>query len=66
MKTAILTPNQKIVASFDAPTTATCPACGGIVILTYHARQMDGESWYWRHARGGDSTCPARSKTPGM
>ncbi len=52
--------SKLITAGPDAPTTATCPDCGGAVTLRKRNR-MDGTSTYfYRHTRGQGHDCPRR------
>ncbi len=59
MKTATNDGNP-VTAGPDAPQTAICPECNGIVILRKRKR-MDGETTYfYRHKQGQGENCPRR------
>jgi hypothetical protein len=52
MKTAVSSCGLSLAASISAPATATCPKCGGVVILK--ARKLmanGGNTYYWRHLK---------------
>lgn len=65
MKRAKLDDGRFVEASPDAPDRAVCPHCGATVLLRRRKTMLDGETWYWRHAKDAPSTCPARSRVPG-
>ena len=51
---------ELVTANTNAPTTATCPACGGAVVLRKRKR-MDGEiTYFYRHKRDEGENCPRR------
>lgn len=63
MKNALLD-DQLVLATPDAPATATCPHCGGAVKL----RSRQG-TWFWRHVRrpiGGCRPQQTREPEPGQ
>ncbi len=47
--------NQLTIAEANAPKTATCPGCGGIVTL----RSRQGK-YFWRHQRVPPGGCSAK------
>ena len=53
--------NTPITAGPNAPTTATCPDCGGTVVLRKR-RRMDGQTtWLYRHTTtSATDDCPRR------
>ncbi|MCP4423806.1 MAG: hypothetical protein GY803_04875 [Chloroflexi bacterium] len=54
---------QPITATASAPPAATCPACGGAVVL--RRRKVMNSSdliYYWRHQMNQNRTCSARSR----
>jgi hypothetical protein len=66
MQTATITTangSKPITAGPNAPTTATCPDCGGAVTLRKRHR-MDGKTtWFYRHvttSTATDDDCPRR------
>ncbi len=49
-----------VTASPDAPTTATCPDCGGTVTLRKRNRMDTTTTYFYRHTRGQGHNCPRR------
>lgn len=64
MKLAINGSGKEIEAGADAPKTATCPFCKGIVVLRSRRRskQPGDVTYFWRHKDQAKSSCPARTK----
>ena len=54
---------KTIEAGPGAPGRAVCPHCGAEVLLR-RRKNIDGESWYWRHKAGEGRGCPGRSRLP--
>jgi hypothetical protein len=54
---------MRIKASPDAPEVATCPTCGGVVVLRSRrlSKNPDEKTWYYRHRRGESPRCSRRS-----
>ena len=51
---------EVVTAGPEAPSVATCPACGGEVEKRKR-RRSDGEvTWFWRHRPGQGDGCPRR------
>lgn len=64
MKTAQTKDGIPIPANEDAPSEATCPYCGGIVILRRRKLMNSrGYSYYWRHLDNKNRSCPGRSRS---
>jgi hypothetical protein len=51
---------QLVPASPEAPTVATCPACGGEVKKRKRRRTGREVTWFWRHRAGVGDECPLR------
>jgi len=56
---------KEIEAGPEAPKRAVCPHCGAVVLLR-RRRNIDGESWYWRHEAGSGLGCRRRARIPGV
>lgn len=64
MKTAVSSYGQIVAASEAAPAEATCPKCGGIVILRVRRLMANsGHSYYWQHL---DENHPCYRQKPFM
>lgn len=64
MKTAVSSCGKPVVASYAAPTEATCPKCGGVVTLRVRRLMANsGNSYYWRHL---DDDHPCERQKPFM
>ncbi len=62
MKTAVTQHGDSVLADAAAPARATCPHCGGQVLLR-RRRTMDGTiAYYWRHKNNHRIHCQGRSK----
>lgn len=63
MKDALNEEKKRIEASSEAPELATCPACGGVVVLRSRklSKNKGDVIWYYRHRRGEGVHCPRRS-----
>ncbi len=59
MKTATNN-GHPVTAGPDAPTTATCPDCGGAVTLRKRNRMDRTITYFYRHTRGQGHDCPRR------
>jgi transposase len=55
-----------VQASADAPFQATCPHCGGPVVLRRrrHGRRPVRTTYFWRHEANVNLTCPGRPTGP--
>jgi hypothetical protein len=61
MKDAVNEEDRLVEAGPDAPTVATCPACGGGVELrSRRGRDPEHKTWFYRHQRGEGLDCPRR------
>jgi hypothetical protein len=63
MKDALNENNARVEAGPDAPEVATCPTCGGVVVLRSRqvGRDPDDSTWYYRHKRGEGPRCLRRT-----
>jgi hypothetical protein len=63
MKDALNEDNALIEAGPGAPEQATCPACGGTVVLRSRrvGRDPEDKTWFYRHRRGEGPRCLRRS-----
>jgi hypothetical protein len=62
MKDALNEDNALIEAGPGAPEQATCPACGGTVVLRSRRYGREAKkTWFYRHRRGEGPRCSRRS-----
>lgn len=60
MNTAVTDKGRQVIASEEAPESATCPYCGSPVTLRKR-RSMSGEvTYFWRHRSGFGPSCRGR------
>ncbi|MCA9955358.1 MAG: hypothetical protein KC434_11600 [Anaerolineales bacterium] len=66
MKIALLPDGTAVEATATAPSEATCPHCGGVLLLRQR-RTMNQSvvAFYWRHASNQNLKCRARRR-PGV
>ncbi|MEZ4769570.1 MAG: hypothetical protein R2844_14210 [Caldilineales bacterium] len=62
MKTALDQNGSPIEAAAGRPEQATCPHCGGVVVLRRRkrGRPQQGMTYFWRHQDHENTRCPAR------
>ena len=61
MQSAVTIEGSLIGACANAPTTALCPRCGGVVVLRRRRRSHDGGvTYFWRHQDHENRNCTAR------
>jgi hypothetical protein len=62
MKIALDRDGRPIEAKADMPAQATCPQCGGVVILRrrQRSRRAGDVAYFWRHRDRDDLGCPLR------
>jgi hypothetical protein len=54
---------QPLAASASSPPEATCPACGGAVVLRRRKVMKNSDLiYYWRHEKNQNRACSARSR----
>jgi hypothetical protein len=66
MKEALLPNGTAVAASATAPTEATCPHCGGVLLLRQRRTMSQSVvAFYWRHASNQNLKCRARRRPTG-
>jgi hypothetical protein len=63
MKSAQASDGQPLPAGKNAPPTAICPHCGGVVSLRRRKLMNSADfAYYWRHAANANRDCTGRSR----
>lgn len=67
MKTALDHNGSPIEAQAGQPELASCPHCGGAVVLRQRqrGRPQQGVTYFWRHEDHENANCPARFEASG-
>ncbi len=66
MKVALLPDGTTVTASNLAPEKATCPHCGGVLLLRQRRTMKQSVvAFYWRHDNNQNLKCTARKRPVG-
>lgn len=60
MDLAVTDQGRRVIASEDAPDTATCPYCGHPVTLRKRRSMSGAVTYFWRHRSGFGTSCRGR------